>query len=174
MYILHKGKPVDFQFDFLRWLTGIFDRKLDELTHEIETNPDAEALGTYENMEELFGLGFVTCQKYLGSVRGHLNFPPKALSHGRKLECGLSVPEAINHAANLWKHRDEWGTANLDHKSRQKTIDGIKRLGVEMEQPYISSNILAILTPLGRFVGVLPDLIDWREELRLAKKKSHE
>ncbi len=64
---------------------------------------------TVNDAEFEVGIGFVVCQKFLTSVYGLYSLEKTtALDVGPRHSEKYTKAQLVNHAANYWKHRDEW------------------------------------------------------------------
>src|SRR5260370_1283722 len=109
---------IDVETSVLRTLITTIGQQLEEVCRKsVETNEDPEALGYFDSAEHLTGLGFVACQTYMATVYGHLRIEKlNALNAGPAHLSGQTKVQIINHAANYWKHNNEWP---LDRSRRQ-------------------------------------------------------
>lgn len=91
------------KFEALLQCLEAIDRELLEL-REVSEGVDADALGLFDDMEELIGEGFLRCQLYMIERKGeHRSQNP--------FMCGPRhnfVAQIINTAGNYRKHRAEW------------------------------------------------------------------
>jgi hypothetical protein len=156
--ITSRGKVLDFDLEFLASISVAIDAHLDQLDRLAEQVPDPDAWGVYDRAEEVYGIGFVVCQRYLAAIYGTLGVKkPQALRFGPKTAVGFTVAQAVNHAANYWKHHDE----------RQKKKRAIEKFGFKIGRDYVLSCVFASLTPPPhRLKGLVQHLEAWREDLR--------
>ena len=166
MIIVH-GKIVDWDLQFFASLSGLLDSQLEELERTAREVPDPDAWGVYDHYEEVCGIGFVACQRYLAAIYGSLAITkPKALALGQRLDCGLTVAQAVNHAANYWKHHDEWHRKK-EEKRDANTKQAIEKFGVKVGRDYVLSCVLTGLTHSPtRFKALVSLMEEWREEVR--------
>ena len=132
--------------------------------------PDPDSFGFFDRLEHLTGLGFVACQIYIASTYSHIGLSKEsALTLGPQHHCGISIVAVVNHAANLWKHQDEWALQR-NERARDRIIKAFEDLGYPALGEYPLSGCLAELcTPEeARFRRLLPHLVQWREKLRKA------
>jgi hypothetical protein len=109
---------VDLETDLVRGTILTLDAHLTELADRSAVCPDADAYGYFDSMESATGLGFVACQTYMAAVYGPLRVEKaRALSVGPRHANGLTKAEIINHAANYWKHNNEWA---LDRSTKRR------------------------------------------------------
>lgn len=169
MFLFANGKPsIDYDFDLLCELTSLLDARLDALDQEIERCPDPDAFGLFDVADGVCGLGFVACQQYLAATASWLGVEKStALPCGPIHECGDTVASIVNHAANYWKHGDEWALGKSE-KQQAKTQDGLESILADFETSYPLTVILARLVAPSepwRFRHLLPFLTSWRDEL---------
>jgi hypothetical protein len=159
------GKVVDFDLEFLESISAVIDAHLDKLDRLAEQVSDPDALGVYDRAEEVYGIGFVVCQRYLAAIYGTLGVKkPQALRIGPRTAVGLTVAQAVNHAANYWKHHDEW---RREEKRGADTKRAIEKFGFKIGRDYVLSCVFASLTsPPHRLKGLVRQLEAWREDLR--------
>jgi hypothetical protein len=99
------------------------DSKLDEISSLIKRSADPESYGYLDRGEYLMGAGFVLLQQYI--ITGLMNLEiskKKAFSLGPYLYDNCSVAEAINHAANYWKHESEWVGKLVSNRDTYKGV----------------------------------------------------
>lgn len=167
--LLSRGQVAwDPDLDLLVEVLAVVDNHLAALGAKWQDASEADELGYFDRMEHMTGLGFVACQCYLVSIRGHLSCPKSmALSKGPRHHSGHTVVEIINLAANYWKHYDEW---HLDKgEARQERIrNAFGSIGFSVDTEYPLSGVLAELaTPdSASFAPLVSALTEWREALR--------
>lgn len=169
MFLTHAGKPAfDYDLDLLREIALLLDSRLDTLDREIQQCSDPDGFGLYESAESLCGIGFVACQQYLMATASWLKIEKKqALSCGPVHACGDTIVSIVNHAANYWKHGDEW-LLGKSEKQQVKTQDGLEAILSDFESGYALTVILArLISPLEpwRFKHLLPMLASWRDDM---------
>lgn len=153
--------------EYLEEILEVLDRKIIGIERQAQACGDPDGWGLCDSMENFVGFGFVACQAHLVSVASSFKIDKMtALRLGPTCRSGATVAEAINHAANLWKHVDEWV---LGRSQRQQAITeaGLVASGVapEATNPY-SLVLLEIVAPQPfRFASVLPLLESWRQDL---------
>jgi hypothetical protein len=78
----------------------------------------------------------------------------------------MTIPQIINHAANFWKHQDDW-RIEKNSKAEVRTREALEKVGVSTKRSYVLSNVLAMIAPSKpeRFRTFIPILTAWREEL---------
>ncbi len=120
------GNPVfDYDLETLREIALVLDARLDKLDRDIERYEDADAFG--DTAEGLCGIGFVAGQQYMTATASWLGVDKsKALPCGPIHKCGDTVASIINHAANYWKHGDEW---RLGKSEKQQATTGADNRG---------------------------------------------
>jgi hypothetical protein len=159
---------MDINIDLLKHILHALDKNLITLEQDANECPDPDAFGIYDQAEATFGLGFAACQQYIAATCGSRKFPKeKALAIGPKHRSGMYSADIVNHAANFWKHHDEW---QIDGKPNKKTVSAIERLGFQVTDCYLLSNVLAsIVAPHKpcRFEPVISLLEIWRDALWL-------
>lgn len=167
MFLIANGKPsIDFDLDVLQEIASVLDERLDAIERKIQAGADADWYG--DTAEGFCGLGFVACQQYMVATAGWLKVGKgTALGCGPVHPCGNTVASIVNHAANYWKHGDEWDLGNS--KGQQaKTQDGLEAILADCEGGYPLTVILARLVPPSknwRFAELVPRLVDWRDDL---------
>jgi len=79
----------------------------------------------------------------------------------------MTILQIINHAANFWKHEDDW-RLKKNSKNEIRTRAALKKVGFSTKRPYVLTNILAEIAPSksAQFRTLIPILEAWREELR--------
>lgn len=140
---------------------ALVDAKLD---HMIVTE-DADADGTLDTLNNLYGSGFTALQTFVTAVVSNSNLDKrKALELGPIHTCGVSFAGLVNAAANHWKHSSEWSKTAPSRQALQ-TIGIFESLGVDPWGDYALANALhAIVNPhQTRFASLLPFLERWSQ-----------
>lgn len=166
----------DPDLDLLVELLAVVDNHLAALGAKWQGASEADELGYFDRMEHMTGLGFVACQCYLVSVYGRLSYPKTlALPKGPCHHSGHPVVEIINHAANYWKHYDEW---HLDKAQvRQERIrSAFGSMGFPVDTEYPLSGVLAELASpnSAAFAPLVSPMTEWREVLRKGTLKERD
>lgn len=160
---------IDDEFHLLREITALIDERLDCIDRAIENCPDPDGWGYFESADVSCGLGFVAIQQYLASTAAFCRVDKStALKLGPTHASGLTVAAGVNHAANWWKHCDEWQLGKT-RKSEAATIEGLEVLGViDDGKSYILTCALAkLVAPKDwRFRELLPFIKEWHDDLR--------
>ncbi len=143
-------------------LSGICNRSLE--------SSDTDSFGLFDSAEHATGLGFVACQTYMATVYGTLQIEKRiALNFGTKHHGGMTKVQIINHAANYWKHNNEWA---LDRTvARQEAIErAFEFVGFPVGTDYPLSGVLTELSELqpASFRSVIGILETWKAELHNA------
>lgn len=167
MFLLAHGKPaLDYDLDVLRQIASVLDARLDVLNRDFDDCPDPDGVG--DTADGLCGVGFVACQQYLMATASWLRVDKtKALDCGPVHACGDTLASIVNHAANYWKHGDEW-LLGKSEKQKAKTQDGLERILADFEGgEYVLTVILAkLVSPSAwRFRHLLPLLASWRDDM---------
>jgi|SRR4029077_17410650 hypothetical protein len=94
-----------------------------------------------------------------------------ALAVGPTHRSGLTIAEIANHAANYWKHQDEWRSEKKT-KQQERTEAAIGSVGA-LPSDYPMTQVLTELTGDYDFKPLLHDLAAWHDELcRFRRKQS--
>lgn len=142
------------------------DEHLSEVCDKSVAAEDSDAFGLFDSAEHATGLGFVACQTYMATLCGALMIEKsRALSLGPTHSGGLTMVQVINHAANYWKHNNEW---SLDKSAaRQEAIHrAFDSVGFPVGTDYPLSGVLTELS--GVFPAALKQLIPILEEWKAA------
>ena len=165
MTLIGGTKVCDLDFDFLEKHLALIDMQLERLIANGKASGDADAFGIFDDIDSLVGVGFVACQRYLAATCGWLKVPKQvALAAGSKHSTGMTIVEIINHAANYWKHREEWSGESTSPE-RQRSNLAMKAIHA-LESDYPMMTALSQITVGTKFRDMLPDLAWWRDELR--------
>ena len=163
-----KGKVAwDPDLEFLVEHFTLIDTQLDKIDQKAENSPDPDSFGIFDTAESVTGLGFVACQRYLAATSGWVRINKRsALALGPRHPSGMTIPQIINHAANFWKHQDDW-RIEKNSKAEVRTREALEKVGVSTKRSYVLSNVLAMIAPSKpeRFRTLIPILTAWREEL---------
>jgi hypothetical protein len=164
MFLTSDAGVWDLDLDFLRKQVLVIDGQMASVAEEAKICYDPDQFGMLDEAESLADLGFVACQRYLSATCGWMKLDKSSsLTAGPKHPSGISVAEVINHAANYWKHSDEWDAQKRSTR-RERTEAGMKLIGA-LPSDYPVSCALYELGD-GRFEPVLDSLTAWRDELR--------
>ena len=103
----------------------------------------------------------------MSSVCGNLGVSKgKALASGPSHSSGNTKAQIVNHAANYWKHNNEWDEGKRD-KQREVIEKAFESVGCPVNQDYPLSGVLYEISLPGqaRFQSVLGALEVWKDEL---------
>ncbi|MCK8114794.1 hypothetical protein [Anaerosoma tenue] len=155
----------DYGMEFLDHACQLVDQALRRHYKRVESDFDlADQLDIPELIEYVIGLGFAACQGYITGVCSEMSVSKTAsLDVGRCHPTGATIARLTNHAANWWKHCDEWSEPLSS--SAQRTHDGLVALGVQDSYPL--TNALQILTSMDYplFGDLVPQLSAWRDSV---------
>ena len=176
--LVFKNDVGDYELPRLERYLHLLDLELREAVSRIKLSIDSESNGLYDVVESVIGHAFVDIQYYLTSVRSGLNLKPKAaFSVGPLVADGISIAEALNAAANYWKHHEEWYAELQDSPDGHLSGQGMATLAVlEKVVPwsdYTCSNFLAAVLGGDNFElsRLLPLIVQWRDNLLANVKK---
>ena len=156
-----------FDLGLLRELVQLIDQQLERIWQLCTEVDDPDSFGYFDSGEHVYGLGFVACQTFMSSVCGHLGVSKtNALAIGPSHSGGNTKAQIINHAANYWKHKNEWDLSKKD-KRRENIEKAFESVGFSVDSDYPLSNVLAELSLPGeaRFQSALGALEVWKAEL---------
>lgn len=166
MYLLKNNKVThDFDLILLEEIVEFIDEKISILSDE-SVGESVENWGIFDRIENITGLGFVACQTYMASTYSCANVSKnKALLFGPRLSHKLTSAELINHAANFWKHSEEWQiTGNIG--PRRSLVQGFFEISYDIKSEFPLSGCLAELTNgSASFKDVVSILKNWRDDL---------
>ncbi|MFC1634878.1 hypothetical protein ACFL5Z_08550 [Planctomycetota bacterium] len=160
-----------FDLQLLRELVQLIDQQLKKIEQLCSEVDDPDSLGYFDRGEHVIGLGFVACQTFMSSVCGHLRISRRsALAIGPSHPGGNTKAQIINHAANYWKHHNEWNPIKTDRR-RESIEKAFNSVGFSVDLDYPLSNVLAELSMPGkvRFQSVLSALEVWKDEVESLK-----
>jgi len=161
----HKNDP---DLELLVDLLHVIDRHA-ELNLEWNEKGCPEDMEYEDRAEHAMGLGFVACQAYLTAKCAAIGMTKSvALALGPRYNAKHTVAEAINHAANYWKHQAEWRWSNPT-RLQERTVNALDACDVVPEpSEYPLSGILAELASpqLAAFMPIVPKLTEWNDEIR--------
>jgi hypothetical protein len=163
------GKVVDYDLDLLVDVLEVLGKHLVLILQHSAVDPElADQFGDFDRAEHVTGLAFAACQTYLTATCGHVGVSKdRALAVGPLHPSGRRVVSIINHVANYWKHKDEWG---LDRdKARQNRIAAaFDAIGFPVGAEYPLSGILTELCSPAEaaFSSLVPLLVAWRDDAR--------
>ena len=162
---LPDGGVFDYDMQFLEDLLQLLDSHIERLAANVPQDIDADSWGLYDSTEYIIGLGFVACQGYLAATYSYLNIEKvEALKAEPKHPSGLTYAEIINHAANSWKHHEEWSLPS--NKGRGHACEALDiLLGDEPCDPLTAILGAVVFARSNRLQALLPHLRAWREAL---------
>ena len=156
----------DYDFDFLKKHISLINAQLASIQEAAKGCGDPDQFGMLDDFESVAGLGFVACQRYVSATAACMKLAKRdALQAGPKHNSGLTIAEVINHAANYWKHAEEWDS-EVSSPQRQHTEAGMKIIGALPSDYPVSFALVEIASGEANFESVLEDLKTWRDELR--------
>lgn len=163
------GSILDFDLQFLRDFVRFLDAHLERLDEEAARVADPDGFGVYDSAEYIIGLGFVACQAYLAAIYGSLQVKKKeALKAGPGHRSGYTIAELVDHAANFWKHHEEW-SLNPNAPPQARTLAALAALDIDgNEYPLTRALAALVLRTRGRFNALLSHLEAWRDALASA------
>jgi hypothetical protein len=166
--ILGDGEILDFDLQFLRELVRLLDAQLEDIEKQATHVSDVDAFG--EAFEYIAGIGFVACQGYLAVTYGSLGVKKQdALKKKPGHRSGYTIAELVNHAANFWKHHEEW-PLNPNSRQQAATLAALAALDIEGKDYPLSCALAALVLPTrGRFHALLSHLEAWRDALASAE-----
>lgn len=143
------------------------DEHLSEICAKSLSSEDGDSFGLFDSAEHATGLGLVACQTYMATVCGALQIEKsRALSFGPKHPGGLTMVQVVNHAANYWKHNNEWVFDRTT--ARQEAIcRAFESVGFPVNTDYPLSGVLVELCHphLAALKYVIAILEAWKSEL---------
>jgi hypothetical protein len=154
----------DLELGFLEKHLSLINAQIDIVVTDAKGCGDPDAFGVLDDIESLVGLGFVACQRYLTAVYGWMKLTKSmALAVGPAHHSGLTIAEIANHAANYWKHQDEWRSEKKT-KQQERTEAAIGSVGA-LPSDYPITQVLMELTGDYDFKPLLHYLASWHDEL---------
>ena len=157
----------DYDLELLKDIVRIIDQHLETINQRSTEVDDPDSFGYFDQSEHVLGLGFVTCQTYISAICGHLGMRKQdALSVGPQHSSGQTIVQIINHAANYWKHSDEW-LPDKNHKKKKYIEIAFEAMGNSVEADYPLSSVLTEITSPRKasFESLVELLTSWREDL---------
>lgn len=158
---------IEAELESLTKLISVIDKHLSDICEKSVEFSDADSFGLYDSAEHAIGLVLVACQTYMAAVYGSLQIEKsRAISFGPKHSGGLTKVQIINHAANYWKHNNEW---TLDRTAaRQAAIErAFESVGFPVGTDYPLSGVLTELAEpsYSSLLPVISILEFWKTEL---------
>jgi hypothetical protein len=161
----------DLELGFLEKHLSLIDAQLDRVVADGKGCGDPDAFGVLDDIESLAGLGFVACQRYLTATYGWMRLTKQAaLTVGPKHHSGFTVVEVVNHAANFWKHHDEWNPGKKT-KQQERTEEALVSLGA-LPSDYPVTRVLTEIAGGYLFKSLMRDMASWSKELHAPPKAS--
>ena len=173
-----KNVLICLEIDTLCKLTDPLDVQLKAIEEDVRNwdmkkYPDPDSCGVFDFAEALAGMGFVTCQWFLATTHGWYQVDkPTALKLGPLHSSGLTFAEIINHAANYWKHHDEWPVGKKK-KDAERIIEAFAKLGINQKDDYPLTNLLAEINSKKetQFAPLIPLLEQWAKKISEISKR---
>ena len=155
------------ELETLLSLVGSLDLQLHEVINKSLDAQDADQFGYFDVAEHITGLGFVACQTYIATVCGGMGASKiDALKRGPQHSGGLSKAQIINHAANYWKHNNEWALEKPDRRREaiEKAFDSV---GFPVGTDYPLSGVLTELSdPSSASLASVADYLrEWKDAI---------
>jgi hypothetical protein len=160
------GTVLDYEFNFLRGLVDLVDARLAELEEDAVDSGDPDQFGILDSMEHLIGFGFVACQRYVTATSGDLRIAKTdALDAGPVHDSGYSFAALVNHAANYWKHAEEW-SPGMNERIWDRILTAVVAVaGENSDYPLMSFLVGLTSSESYRFGPLLERLEEWRDAL---------
>lgn len=158
---------IENELETLLALVRLLDQQLGDLSDRSVEAEDADAYGHFDTMEHLVGLAMVTSQTYVATVCGAIALDKRlALKSGPFHSGGKTKVEIINHAANYWKHNNEWSTERSDRR-RQAIEDAFYSVGFPVGTDYPLSGVLTELADpeFASLEALARILTEWKSEV---------
>ena len=162
-----KNVLIHYDLELLKELVQLIDRQIEKNCQLCSDVDDPDSLGYFDSAENITGLGFVACQTFMSSVCGNLGVNKgKALASGPSHSSGNTKAQIVNHAANYWKHNNEWDEGKRD-KQREVIEKAFESVGCSVNQDCPLSGVLYEISLPGqaRFQSILGALEVWKDEL---------
>ena len=155
------------------WERGFLHDLLEAL--EAHSNNAAKAAITVEFALDDFafiaGVAYVACQRYIVSSCGWLRVPKHtALLAGPRLNAEVTYAEALNAAADYWKHADAWNDPN-EAKRSCNTRRVLTAMGLQPDDPYTGQDLFNALN-VDSIRDFLPILESWRADVWLGVQRA--
>ena len=152
-------RSVDCEREFLSGLLEALEAQMGDRAHAAITIEVA-----LDHFEFTTGLAFVACQRYITSTCGWLRVPKRtALIVGLRLNADLTYVEALNAAADYWKHADGWNNpAEAKRSSNTKRV--LTLMGLNPDDVYTGQDLFGKFD-VGNIRDFIPILEKWRADL---------
>ena len=163
MFFVIDDEVADDGLTSLQQLAEILDERRAQL--DLQLAEVSEECPAHEHGDDLAGLGFVACQRYMTEVAAQLGVPrTQALAMGPRTVSGDTVACLVNAAANAWKHEAEWREPLQEQQRR--TAERLASNLPDNGWDYKYVNALHAITGDSRFETVAHLLAQWRDDLR--------
>lgn len=155
------------EFHLLEGLVAPIDVRLDQIDEAVRRCPDPDGWGCFDSADAVCGLGFVAIQTFIVSTAAFSGVKKgDALKLGPH-RSGKTVAESVNHAANWWKHCDEWQLGEGGNREARE-MEGLRAIGVPVDDGchVLLATLARLVSPQScRFNSLLPLINDWRAAL---------
>ena len=158
---------IEAELNNLAKLISVIDRHLSDICMKSVEAEDPDSFGLFDSAEHATGLGLATCQTYMATAYGNFGIEKRrALELGPKHRGGLTKVQIISHAANYWKHNNEWA---LDRSAaRREAIErAFETVGFPVGTDYPLSGVLAeLVSPRSASLQEVISILEiWKTEL---------
>jgi hypothetical protein len=170
------GEVFDCRFDALDEVVAVVDGHLARLEASLAgCSGLLDQYEVYDSFDHFIGIGLAACQVYMAGICRELGLSKRqALGLGPLHESGQPKARLINHAANYWKHSDEWGDS--PDSLGLRTLDGLSVLDFDG----IDFPLMDMLRDIGGFSEsrgmrlrcLLAELLAWRDSALHESRRS--
>ena len=163
MYLKIGDEYADGEIALLGDLLAMIDKELLRVQAQVEISKDPESDGLLDRGEYFVGIGFTAIQQYFTDTLTLTGIDKKgALDVGPQYSSSLSFAQAINAAANYWKHSAEWNSETKLRKDAQRTIDVVSEVADAHYYPLYNSLYALIRGSDVTLCSLIPMLVLWR------------
>ncbi|GAB3432819.1 hypothetical protein GCM10027395_23330 [Giesbergeria sinuosa] len=148
-------------------LINMLEIQLSDLSDMCAQASDGDSYGLFDTMEHIVGLAMVAGQTYIATACGAIGVEKSnALKMGPAHSAGRTKVEIINHAANYWKHNNEWSNRGTDRR-RQAIEEAFDSVGFPVGTDYPLSGILTELcNPSHASIELVSEILqEWKDEV---------
>lgn len=173
MYLKIGNEFADDEIALLGDLLAMIDKELLRIQAQIELSKDPESDGLLDRGEYFVGVGFTAIQQYFTDTLILTGIDKKAaLEVGPRYSSSLSLAQAINAAANYWKHSAEWNLENKLRKDTQRTIEVVSEVADANYYPLYNSLCALLRGSEVTLCSLIPMLVLWRTSIDKVREEN--
>lgn len=152
-----------YEVKWLKELAELVDSRISDIYRLADEIKMPDEYGLLDSLEHVSGFGFVGFQTFIVSVASYMALNKlDIIELGPFHSSGTSKIKMIHHAANFWKHKNEWDFEKTDRR-RRIIEDAFKSIGVPVDTDYpLYHTLHEISAPMdASFLQIFNELQSW-------------